>query len=152
IARIRSLAGRYGVTTFTVLHAALAALLARLGDTDDVSIGTAVAGRDEPELASLVGMFVNTVVLRTKLGPEDTVADLLVRAHRTRTGALEHSQVPFEMVVDEVSPSRSRSRSPLFQVGFTLHRDASALLAQQGELEVLDIRVPSAKYDLAVSA
>ncbi|WP_168699210.1 non-ribosomal peptide synthetase [Gordonia paraffinivorans] len=152
IARIRSLAGRYGVTTFTVLHAALAALLARLGDTDDVSIGTAVAGRDEPELASLVGMFVNTVVLRTKLGPEDTVADLLERAHRTRTGALEHSQVPFEMVVDEVSPSRSRSHSPLFQVGFTLHRDASALLAQQGELEVLDIRVPSAKYDLAVSA
>ncbi|WP_168703427.1 amino acid adenylation domain-containing protein [Gordonia paraffinivorans] len=152
IARIRSLAGRYGVTTFTVLHAALAALLARLGDTDDVSIGTAVAGRDEPELASLVGMFVNTVVLRTKLGPEDTVADLLERTHRTRTGALEHSQVPFEMVVDEVSPSRSRSHSPLFQVGFTLHRDASALLAQQGELEVLDIRVPSAKYDLAVSA
>nr|WP_255218667.1 non-ribosomal peptide synthetase [Gordonia paraffinivorans] len=152
VARIRSLAGRYGVTTFTVLHAALAALLARLGDTDDVSIGTAVAGRDEPELAGLVGMFVNTVVLRTKLGPEDTVADLLERAHRTRTGALEHSQVPFEMVVDEVSPSRSRSHSPLFQVGFTLHRDASALLAQQGELEVLDIRVPSAKYDLAVSA
>ncbi|WP_441316568.1 amino acid adenylation domain-containing protein [Gordonia paraffinivorans] len=152
IARIRSLAGRYGVTTFTVLHAALAALLARLGDTDDVSIGTAVAGRDEPELAGLVGMFVNTVVLRTTLGPEDTVADLLERAHRTRTGALEHAQVPFEMVVDEVSPSRSRSHSPLFQVGFTLHRDASALLAQQGELEVIDIRVPSAKYDLAVSA
>ncbi|MFV3116270.1 amino acid adenylation domain-containing protein [Gordonia amicalis] len=151
-ARIRSLAGRYGVTTFTVLHVALAAVLGRLGDTDDVSIGTAVAGRDEPELADLVGMFVNTVVLRLNIRPGDSVAELLDRAHRTRTGALEYSQVPFEMVVDEVSPSRSRAHSPLFQVGFTFQRDSSALLAQTGEFDVLDIRIPSAKYDLSVTA
>ncbi len=151
-ARIRSLASRFGVTTFTVLHVALATLLARFGDTDDVSIGTAVAGRDDPELADLVGMFVNTVVLRLGISPGDTVADLLDRAHRTRTGALEYSQVPFEMVVDEVSPSRSRSHSPLFQVGFTFQRDNSALLAQTEQFDVLNIRIPSAKYDLAVAA
>ncbi|WP_372512880.1 amino acid adenylation domain-containing protein [Gordonia alkanivorans] len=151
-AKIRSLAGRFGVTTFTVLHVALAAVLGRLGDTDDVSIGTAVAGREEPELADLVGMFVNTVVLRLSVRPGDSVAELLDRAHRTRTGALEYSQVPFEMVVDEVSPSRSRAHSPLFQVGFTFQRDSSAVLAQTGEFEVLDIRIPSAKYDLSVTA
>ena len=93
---LRELARAHGVTTFTVLHAALAALLARVAGTDDVAIGTAIAGRDEPELADLIGMFVNTVVLRTRVRPDDTVADLLNHAHAVRGEAMEHSSAPFE--------------------------------------------------------
>lgn len=152
VARIRSLAGRHGVTTFTVLQVALATVLARVGGTDDVSIGTAVAGRTEPELADLVGMFVNTVVLRQRISPADSVADLLETAHRTRAQALAHAHVPFEQVVEGVSPHRSLSHSPLFQVSLSLQRDHTSGLDGTTGVQLVDARVPAAKYDLSVSA
>ncbi|GAC56448.1 putative non-ribosomal peptide synthetase [Gordonia hirsuta DSM 44140 = NBRC 16056] len=151
VAGLRRLARAEGVTTFTVLHAALSVLLSRVADTDDVSIGTAVAGRDEPELAGLVGMFVNTVVLRTRVRPRDTVAELLHHAHDVRSQAMEHSVVPFEAVVDAVAHHRSLSHSPLFQVALTLISDHTAAFGAT-EVQVLESRPPVAKYDLSVTA
>ncbi|MGB6243760.1 amino acid adenylation domain-containing protein [Gordonia sp. (in: high G+C Gram-positive bacteria)] len=151
-ARVRTAAARLGVTTFTILHTALATVLGRLADIDDVAVGTAVAGRDEAATADLVGMFVNTVVLRTALSPAQSAADAVIAAHRTRTRALAHSQVPFEEVVDAVAPHRSRTISPLFQVTLTLQNDIEAaadIRAAGGDL--LDARPPVAKVDLAVA-
>lgn len=151
-ADVHRLAARLGVTTFTVLHTALAAVLGRLADVDDVAIGTAVAGRDEPDLADLIGMFVNTVVLRTAITPATTAVDAIVAAHRTRTRALEHAQVPFEQVVDAVAPQRSRSHSPLFQVTFTMQRDtAAAASIESTGSTLLDARSGAAKVDLEVA-
>ena len=79
------LARAHDVTPFTVLHAALAAVFSRLGDSGDISIGTAVAGRDEPETAALIGMFVNTVVLRTRSGRGRRWPVSLREAGRVRT-------------------------------------------------------------------
>ncbi|WP_335334146.1 amino acid adenylation domain-containing protein [Gordonia phthalatica] len=152
VERVRELAATLGVTTFTVLHSALAVVLGRLADQDDVAIGTAVAGRDEPATADLIGMFVNTVVLRTPLKPSDSTSDVIVAAHRARTRALAHSQVPFEQVVDAVAPNRSRTHSPLFQVTFTLNHDAEAESAVEsvgGGL--IDARPGVAKVDLEVA-
>lgn len=151
VARLRALARAEGVTTFAVLHAALAQLLARLCHTDDVAIGTAVAGRDEPELSGLIGMFVNTVVLRTQVRPGDTVAELVGHAHSVRSSALEHSSVPFEAVVDAVGHSRSLSHSPLFQVALTLTGDHRSAL-EGTDIEVLQARPAVAKYDLSITA
>lgn len=149
---IRGLAARLGVTTFSVLQAALAVVLGRLADTDDVPLGTAIAGRDEPETTELVGMFVNTVVLRNRITPGDSVGDAVRAAHRTRTRALEHSQVPFEQVVGAVAPQRSRSHTPLFQVTLTLQRDSAQLLsAVDSGAELLDARTGTAKVDLEVA-
>ena len=150
-AGVRALARAHDVTPFTVLHAALAAVFSRLGDSGDISIGTAVAGRDEPETAALIGMFVNTVVLRTQVRPGQTVAGFLREAGRVRTRALEHSQAPFEQVVDAVATHRTLAHSPLVQAIFTMTTDHHRALRTEG-VEVLDARVPAAKYDLSVSA
>ncbi|MFE0751268.1 amino acid adenylation domain-containing protein [Gordonia sp. NPDC058843] len=151
-AGIRQLARSLSATPFAVFQSALAITLGRLAATDDVSIGTAVAGRDDPAVAELVGMFVNTVVLRTALHPGDTVADLVAAAHRRCARAMACADVPFERVVDAVAPHRSPSHSPLFQVALTVQPDQLAELARwTGSAEVLDARVPSAKYDVTVS-
>nr|WP_272498181.1 non-ribosomal peptide synthetase [Gordonia hongkongensis] len=151
-AGIRQLARSLAVTPFAVFQSALAITLGRLAATDDVSIGTAVAGRDDPALADLVGMFVNTVVLRTTLQPGDTVVDFVTAAHRRCARAMSRADVPFERVVDAVAPHRSPSHSPLFQVALTVQPDQLAELARwAGSAEVLDARVPSAKYDVTVS-
>ncbi|AZZ81206.1 non-ribosomal peptide synthetase [Gordonia alkanivorans] len=152
VARLRAVAAETEVTIFAVFHAALALLLSRVSDTRDIAVGTAIAGRDEPELADLIGMFVNTVVLRTRIDPDATVADLLHSAHHTRAQALSNADVPFELVVDAVGARRSRSHSPLFQVELVLQHDQVVqLLNTESELDVIDARTPFAKYDLSLS-
>ncbi|WP_344716286.1 amino acid adenylation domain-containing protein [Gordonia defluvii] len=153
VASLRWVAARAGVTLFSVLEAALAVLLSRLADTDDVVIGTAVAGRDEPQVADLIGMFVNTVALRTAVVPSMTVRELLGQVHQGRAEAMVHSRTPFEQVVDAVAPSRTLSYSPVFQVSLTMVADAVVGI-DDGPLgfELLDARVPASKYDLSVTA
>ena len=149
---IRGLARDRGVTPFTVVHAALAIVLSRWAEVDEVSIGTAVAGRDEPATAELVGMFVNTVVLRTAVSSVDTVADLLERAHETKTRAVQHADIPFEWIVDAVSPERSASHTPLFQVALTMHPGHATTLHHFDEsARLIDARVPAAKFDLSLT-
>ncbi|AZG48356.1 non-ribosomal peptide synthetase [Gordonia insulae] len=151
-AGIRTLARDHNVTPFSVLHTAFAVLLARWAEVDEVAIGTAVAGRDEPETIDLVGMFVNTVVLRTALAPGDTTADVLDRAHTTRTRAMRHASIPFERVVEAVAPERSAAHTPLFQVSLTMHPGQATALDQWVDTaELIDARVPSAKFDLSVT-
>ncbi|GAB89946.1 putative non-ribosomal peptide synthetase [Gordonia rhizosphera NBRC 16068] len=151
-AGIRTLAREHNVTPFSVLHTAFAILLTRWAEVDEVAIGTAVAGRDEPETADLVGMFVNTVVLRTPVGAQDTTIDLLGRAHATRTRAMRESAIPFERVVEAAAPERSAAHTPLFQVSLTMHPgQATALDHWVESAELIDARVPSAKYDLSVT-
>ncbi|MDJ0025656.1 amino acid adenylation domain-containing protein [Gordonia alkanivorans] len=152
VARLRAVAAESEVTIFAVFHAALALLLSRVSDTRDIAIGTALAGRDEPELTDLIGMFVNTVVLRTRIDPDATVAELLRSAHHTRAQALSNADVPFELVVDAVGARRSRSHSPLFQVELVLQHDqVEQLLDSESELDLIDARTPFAKYDLSLS-
>ncbi|MGZ8176749.1 amino acid adenylation domain-containing protein [Williamsia sp. SKLECPSW1] len=149
---VRALAAASGTTPFSVFHTALDILLAQLGSTDDVSIGTAVAGRDDPALADLVGMFVTTVVLRTAVGPATTVTDLLAHNHHVRATAMAHADIPFERVVDALAPQRTPAHSPLFQVALTVGPDHLADLdAWSGSAGLLDARVPAAKYDLTWS-
>ncbi|ROZ98632.1 non-ribosomal peptide synthetase, partial [Gordonia sp. OPL2] len=147
---VRDLAQRTSVTPFTVFHAALAAVLGRLADTDDVPIGAAVAGRDDDITADLVGMFVNTVVLRTPVADDASVADVLAAAHHTRAQAMEHANIPFERVVDAIAPQRSSAHAPLFQVALTMQAEVTDELTHRHEsLGMLDTRVPAAKYDLS---
>ncbi|NNG98371.1 non-ribosomal peptide synthetase [Gordonia araii] len=152
LASLRDLAAGAGVTLFSVVEAALAVVLSRLADSDDVVIGTAVAGRDEPEVADLIGMFVNTVALRSTIRPELTVRELLGRAQQGRAEALAHATTPFEQVVDAVAPSRTLAHSPIFQVALTMVTDAVAGIDHELGFEVISSRVPAAKYDLALTA
>jgi aryl carrier-like protein len=145
------LAHREGVTVFVVLHAALAILLARTAHSDDISVGTPVAGRGRPELDDLVGMFVNTVVLRTRIDDDRSFRELLAEVRDVDLEALAHADLPYERLVDVIGRPRSTAYSPLFQVMFGLQNTRAARFELPGiGVEVLDPGIAQAKADLTV--
>ncbi|RJT42916.1 hypothetical protein D6J04_14805, partial [Legionella taurinensis] len=91
-------------TNFMVVHPALAVLLGAMAGTDDVTIGTPVAGRGDADLDELVGMFVNTLALRTAVHPAATLREQLAAVREADLGAFGHADVPFERLVDELAP------------------------------------------------
>ncbi|MCI0491103.1 MAG: amino acid adenylation domain-containing protein, partial [Blastocatellia bacterium] len=117
-AEIKQMAWREGVTLFMALLAAFQALLHRYSGSEDISIGTPVAGRNHAEIEGVIGLFVNTLVLRTKLDGNPSFKELLQRMRETALGAFAHQDLPFEKLVEELQPERSLSYTPLFQVMF----------------------------------
>nr|WP_218023296.1 non-ribosomal peptide synthetase [Nocardia altamirensis] len=153
--QLTDLAREHGASSFMVLHAALAVLLGRMSNSDDIAIGTPVAGRGEAELDDLIGMFVNTLVLRTAVDPSAPFTDLLAQAKDTDLAAFAHADVPFERLVEVLSPERSQARHPLFQVALTFEATGAGETARVElpglELAAVDFDPGTAKFDLALS-
>ncbi|WP_460724205.1 non-ribosomal peptide synthase/polyketide synthase [Nocardia heshunensis] len=148
-AAVTELARRHGVSAFMVLHAALALLLARLSGAGDIAIGTPIAGRIDPRLDALVGMFVGTLVLRTPVEVDRSFTELLDVIRETDLDAFAHADIPFERLVDVLEPSRSASYHPLFQVMLSVHGGVPPLPALPGvEVVAEDPGVSTAKFDL----
>ncbi|MGW1743996.1 condensation domain-containing protein, partial [Nocardia sp. NPDC001965] len=142
---LQRVAQEQGATLFMVVHSALAVLLSRLSGTDDITIGTPVAGRGEAALDDLIGMFVNTLVFRTQLDRGESFADLLGRQRETDIAAFAHADVPFERLVEVLNPARSTARHPLFQVGLTFQNLAASVLELPG------LTVSGVEFDSAIS-
>jgi amino acid adenylation domain-containing protein len=148
---LRELGRREGATLFMTLLAAWQVLLWRLSGERDVVVGTPVAGRGRGELEPLIGFFVNTLVLRTKLEAELSFAELLMRVREVCLEGYAHQEVPFERVVEELSPERELSHNPLFQVLFALqdaplpHIDLPGL-----RMRLEGVTSSSTKFDLAL--
>ncbi|WP_420891933.1 amino acid adenylation domain-containing protein [Mycolicibacterium nivoides] len=156
--QIARVARQHNATSFMVVQTALAALLGQLSASTDVAVGIASAGRGEPALDNLVGFFVNTLVLRVDLSGDPTVSELLAQVRRRSLGAFEHQDVPFEVLVDQLNPTRSLTHHPLVQAMLTWqnlpwqHSDPAAGLAL-GEVQVtpLEAGTHSARMDLVFS-
>nr|WP_137726431.1 non-ribosomal peptide synthetase [Prescottella subtropica] len=150
--RLTGLAHSADATMFMLAHTALAVLVARLSGSGDVVIGTPVSGRGEAGLDDMVGMFVGTLVLRTPVDAGASFADLLTAVRDTDLSAFAHTDLPFERLVDELSPARSTSYAPLFQVLIEYRTDMSGYLRLPGlDVQPLDADPDVAKFDLQLS-
>ncbi len=117
---VREIARANGVTLFTTLMAAFDVLLTRYTGQTDIVVGTPVAARSRTETETLIGFFVNVLVLRTDTSGAPTFRELLRRVHQDAIDAFSNQELPFEKLVEELKPERDLSRNPLFQVAFTV--------------------------------
>jgi amino acid adenylation domain-containing protein len=151
-AALKALAQAEGCTLFMVLLAGFDLLLARYAGSEDIVVGTPIAGRPRTELEGLIGFFVNTLVLRTGLHGNPRFRELLQRVRQATLEAWAHADVPFEQLVEQLRPPRSTGRSPVFQVLFNLHNEPAGRLELSGiEVTPLAVDRGTAKFDLSVS-
>lgn len=112
---LRALARQESATLFMLLLAAFQAALSRMSGQADICVGTPVANRSLPETEDMIGLFVNTVVMRGRAAPEIGFRAFLQETKRAALEAYANQDAPFEKVVEEVGAARSLSRNPVFQ-------------------------------------
>nr|WP_296777875.1 non-ribosomal peptide synthase/polyketide synthase [Rhodococcus sp. (in: high G+C Gram-positive bacteria)] len=148
-AKLDQLAREQNSTLFMVVHAALAVLMSRLSASEDVAIGTPIAGRGDARLDDLIGMFVNTLVLRTQVAPATGFTDLLAQTREVDLQAFGHADVPFERLVEIIDPQRSQARHPLVQVVLAFQNLGRTALELPGLCaEALQFDAEIAKFDV----
>lgn len=144
-------ARQLGATLYMLLLAAFKVFLFSYTSQEDISVGSPFAGRRK-ETDAIIGMFINTLVLRTTISADMSFSDVVGRVRETTLGAIAHQDLPFEKIVEAVRPPRDLSRNALFQVNFRLQNSAPAKLELATlETESLDlVDNASAKFDLAL--
>jgi amino acid adenylation domain-containing protein len=117
-AGLKALSRSEGATLFMTLLAAFKILLSRYSGQTDIVVGTPIAGRNRMELEPLIGFFVNTLALRTRLSGALSFREVLQQVRETALEAYAHEHLPFERIVEELNPERALSHTPLVQVVF----------------------------------
>ncbi|MGH3729785.1 MAG: non-ribosomal peptide synthetase [Micromonosporaceae bacterium] len=149
ISELRALGRTGGTSLFTTLLAAVQVMLARYADTEDVAVGAAALERDRPEVQGLIGPFLNTVVLRGDLSGQPTFRDVLRRTRTTARDAFGHAELPFDLLVRELRPTRDATRTPMFSVFFGVADGAEPMPEFDGlSVEVIFPGYQTAKFDL----
>ena len=148
---LKNLSREEGTTLFMTLLAVFQILLSHYSAQTDIAVGSPVAGRSRRELESLIGFFVNTIVLRNDLSGNPAFRQLLSRVRENTLSDLAHQEVPFEKLVEELAPERSRGRNPLFQTMLMFQNTPSADLHLPGlELTRQEVNTSIAKFDLTM--
>ncbi|OTA15700.1 PvdJ [Xenorhabdus vietnamensis] len=149
--KIRALCTKHEVTLFMFLETAFAVLLSRYSNEKDILVGTAIAGRQHHDIESLIGFFVNSLVIRTDLSGQLTFSELLKQNSRTILDAYEHQDLPFEMLVEKISPERNLNYNPIFQIIFAVQNNQrDTTLEQNNSIEFEERPLRTTRFDLEV--
>ncbi|QKQ75845.1 non-ribosomal peptide synthetase [Nostoc sp. TCL240-02] len=148
---IKTLSQQQGASLFMTLLATFSILLSRYSRQEDLCIGSPIANRTHSQTEGLIGFFVNTLILRNQIKPEQSFIEFLQQTSQTCLDAYSHQDIPFEYLVEQLQPERSMSHNPLFQVMLALENNESPDLSLPGlEIEWLPLTYPFAKFDLAL--
>lgn len=149
---LNTIARSHDATLFMTLLASLNILLHRYTGQKDLIVGSPVSHRPDPAWEEVVGMFVNTLALRTRLEPTQSFSDILTVVRQTVLTSFDHQEVPFEEIVSAIKTDRDWDRSPLFQVLFLWQADTSLSKHQNGFLlEPFALASSTAKFDLTIA-
>ncbi|MEK6278973.1 MAG: amino acid adenylation domain-containing protein [Acidobacteriota bacterium] len=151
-AKLRQLARAEDATLFMTLLAAFKTLLYRYSRQTDILVGTPIANRDQCEIEDLIGLFLNTLVLGSKISDHISFRQLLRSVRETCLDAYMHQDLPFEQLVEELCPERDPGHTPIFQVAFTLQTPPPWLrVASQWAVQGMAMRDASAQFDLTLN-
>ncbi|HYG64295.1 MAG TPA: condensation domain-containing protein, partial [Thermoanaerobaculia bacterium] len=149
---LSSLARPEGVTQFILLFAAFAVLLHRYTASNDVVIGSPVAGRSRQETEGLIGFFVNMLALRVRPSGGQSFRELLGAVREVCLGAFDNQDLPFEALLEELQLERAPRHGPLFQVVLSLQNVSEARLGLPGlSITTADVDTGAAKFDLMLA-
>ena len=147
---VRSLARAHGATSYMVLLAAFQSVLHRYSEQDDITVGSAMAGRTRREIESTVGYFSQALPMRTSFAGDPTFGELLDRVRDTVLGAVEHQDVPIEPLVQELQRRQAR-QAPLFRVVLTMQDTGPAeLRLGDAHITTVDLDASETKFDLTL--
>lgn len=150
-AKLENFCRQEEVTVFMTLLAAFNVLLHRYSRQDDILIGTPVANRNLPEIENLIGVVINTIVLRTNVEDNPAFKKLVKRIKNISLEAYAHQELPFEKLVEELKPKRDLSRTPIFQVVFNLQNAPMPNLKIKGlEIQPLEIDRSVSQFDITL--
>ncbi|NQZ06411.1 MAG: amino acid adenylation domain-containing protein [Algicola sp.] len=136
-----------GLTMFIFMQAVFAVLLARWSSEEDIVIGTPVAGREHSQLKSIIGCFVNTLILRNQVDQKQPFIDFLHQTQDSVLGALAHQAMPFDLLVEALNPKRTLNIHPLHQIAFSFNSfENTQMHTIDATIEYANLQ--SAKYDL----
>jgi amino acid adenylation domain-containing protein/non-ribosomal peptide synthase protein (TIGR01720 family) len=143
--RLKALSREHDATLYMTLLAAFQALLFRYTGQEEFLIGSVTTGRSKAEFAPVVGYFVNSLVLRATVSGDATFESVLSQVRRNLLDAFEHQDYPFSILVERLQAARDPSRSPLFQVMFSMHK--AHLLGEEG-LSLFALGEAGARFNL----
>jgi amino acid adenylation domain-containing protein len=153
VSELRTLSRHEGATLFMTLVASFQALLSRYSGQQEFAVGTPIAGRTRPEVEGLIGLFVNTLVMRADFTGVPSFRELLKRVRCDALGAYAHQDVPFEHIVTALHAERSTSRSPVFQAMFAMQNAPMPALETAGlTMTPLELELGAAKVDVTLFA
>jgi hypothetical protein len=148
---VRALARETASTVYMVLLGAFATVLYRLSGSDDVVVGTPIAGRTNGELTGLIGFFANTIALRVRLQGNPSFRELCARVKTAALGSYRHQELPFDRVVDALEVRRDPSYSPIFQVNFRAEEATRPTFSLTGTTtSPISVDIGFSRFDLAL--
>lgn len=150
---LEKLSGTNGATLYMTLLAGFAVLLQRYSGQTDIVIGSPIANRQDSRLENLIGFFVNSLIMRVRINPQKNFTELLREVRDTALGAYQHQDLPFERLVEELSPERRLNAAPIFQVVFAL-QNVPFVEQELDNLQVEPLAAdePKVRIDLEVHA